>query len=214
MRPRRQLVLMGRWPGPGRCKRRLAQGIGPQRAAAVQKRLLEHGLAAACQAAREGGLQGVPLEVVLALDGVGPRAGRRCQILLRADRVVLQGTGDLGLRLQRQVVRAKREGIRQLVIVGTDLPHLCSHDLLEAFASLPPDGMVLGPAMDGGYWLIGLWPANAPSRLFVGAKRAIPWGGAAVLTSTLEAAAAVGITPALLPYRMDLDQVSDLAAWR
>lgn len=154
------------------------------------------------------------MEVVLALDGVGLRAAHRCQNLLEADRVVLQGAGSLGLRLQRQVVRARREGIRQLVIVGTDLPHLCSHDLLLAFASLPPGGVVLGPAMDGGYWLIGLWPARAPSRLFVGAQRPIPWGGAAVFSSTLEAAAAVGITPVLLPSRMDLDQASDLAAWR
>jgi rSAM/selenodomain-associated transferase 1 len=201
---------MARWPAPGRCKRRLAASIGGSRAAAVQARLLLHGLAAARQAASEG----QAIEVVLAVSGVGPQAGRRWGRALAVQRLVHQGEGSLGLRLQRQVMRARREGIQQLVVVGTDLPQLCSSDLLSAFAALRSAEVVVGPACDGGYWLIGLRPTTPSCRLFAGARHPIPWGSERVLASTLAAAAAVGIQPVLLAERRDLDHALDLAAWR
>ena len=213
-RPRQQLVLMARWPAPGRCKRRLAATIGVSRAAAVQAGLLLHGLAAAQQAASDGQAEGQAIEVVLAVSGVGPQAGRRWGRALAVQRLVHQGEGSLGLRLQRQVTRARREGIQRLVVVGTDLPQLCSSDLLSAFAALGSAEMVVGPACDGGYWLIGLRPPTPSYRLFAGARHPIPWGSDRVLASTLAAAAAEGIQPVLLAKRRDLDHAQDLAAWR
>ncbi|MEB3302055.1 MAG: TIGR04282 family arsenosugar biosynthesis glycosyltransferase [Cyanobacteriota bacterium] len=205
---------MARWPAPGRCKRRLAASIGISRAAAVQARLLLHGLAAAQQAASEGRAAGQAIEVVLAVSGVGPQAGRRWGRALAVQRLVHQGEGSLGLRLQRQVTRARREGIQRLVVVGSDLPQLCSDDLLSAFAALRSAEVVVGPACDGGYWLIGLRPTTPSCRLFAGARHPIPWGSERVLASTLAAAAAVGIQPVLLAERRDLDHALDLAAWR
>lgn len=205
---------MGRWPAPARCKRRLAASIGASRAAAVQAKLLLHGLAAARQAASEGQAQGRAIELVFAVSGLGPRASRRWGKALAMERLVLQGHGSLGLRLQRQVIRARREGIQHLVLVGTDLPHLCSRDLLRAFAALQGGELVVGPALDGGYWLIGLRPQRPSCMLFAGARSPIPWGSGRVLSSTLEAAAAEGLTPVLLAERQDLDDASDLAAWR
>ena len=73
---RQQLVLLARWPAPARCKRRLAVTLGPERAAAVQRRLLRHGLATAQEAARLARSQGQPLELVLAVGGLGPQIGR------------------------------------------------------------------------------------------------------------------------------------------
>ena len=211
---RQRLVLLGRWPAPSRCKRRLAASIGFWRAAAVQRRLLWHGLWAARQASREAWLEGAPLEVVFALTGLAPRATRRWTRDLPVDRVVNQGTGSLGVRLQRQVRRAAREGIDHLVMVGTDLPHLCSADLLAAFEALHHSTLVLGPASDGGYWLMGLSPRWRTPRLFAGTHRPIPWGTDQVFLSTLEAAAAEGLAPFLLPQRSDLDRVGDLLSWR
>jgi rSAM/selenodomain-associated transferase 1 len=211
---RQRLVLLGRWPAPGRCKRRLAAGIGARRAAAVQGQLLWHGLAAARQAAHDGQAEGRAIEVVLALSGVGPRAISRLGRKLPVDRLVGQGEGSLGVRLQRQVARARREGIHQLVLVGTDLPHLCRADLLEAFAALRRSALVLGPASDGGYWLIGLSLQIKAPQLFAGAHSPIPWGGARVWRRTVEAAAAAGLTPVLLAERHDLDRDDDLVPWR
>ncbi|MEB3306245.1 MAG: TIGR04282 family arsenosugar biosynthesis glycosyltransferase [Cyanobacteriota bacterium] len=209
-----RLVLLGRWPAPSRCKRRLAVSVGLWRAAAVQQRLLWHGLWAASQASREAQQKGQPMEVVFALTGLGPRATRRWGCSLPADRVVNQGEGSLGVRLQRQVRHAARDGMDRLVIVGTDLPQLCSADLLAAFQALHHSALVVGPASDGGYWLIGLSPQRLAPRLFAGAQRPIPWGTNQVLASTLEAAAAEGLKPFFLPERSDLDRIEDLLRWR
>lgn len=212
--PAQQLVLMGRWPAAGRCKRRLAATIGPWRAAAVQRSLLGHGLGAARQAAKAAHRQGQAIEVVLALGGLGPRASKRLEQDLPVDRLVGQGDGGLGVRLQRQVNRARREGIQRLVLVGTDLPTLSCADLLAAFEALHRSALVLGPASDGGYWLLGLSPQVAATRLFAGARDPIPWGSDQVLACTLEAAAAQGLLPEMLPERRDLDRGVDLLTWR
>lgn len=210
----RQLVVFSRWPAPARCKRRLAVTIGPERAAAVQRRLLHHGLAAAREAARTGGQRGQPIEVVLALSGLGPRARDRWGARLAVDRLVGQGEGSLGVRLGRQVERARREAVGALLLIGSDLPELSAADLLAGFAALDQGRLVLGPAADGGYWLMGLSPRRRAPRLFAGARGPIPWGSESVLRHTLAAAAAEGLTPVLLARRGDLDRPADLARWR
>jgi glycosyltransferase A (GT-A) superfamily protein (DUF2064 family) len=78
---------------------------------------------------------------------------------------------------------------------------------------------VLGPALDGGYWLIGLgWPGFKPAlgvpRLFAGAAAAISWGSDAVLHQTLAAADREGLATTLIAERSDLDRLADLARWR
>lgn len=226
----RRLVVMARWPAPGRCKSRLARGVtaadvggvaaaeaedagsagsglGPWRAAAVQQRLGEHVLAEARQLRRR-----LPLELVLAASGVGARRLQRWGAQLSCDRSLAQGPGGLGLKLQRQLGLARRQGVRQLVIVGSDLPELAAPDLEAAFAGLQRQPLVLGPAHDGGYWLIGL-QLHTPlplQRLFCG----IPWGTAAVLAATRQAAHQLGLTPLELQARADLDRPADLARWR
>jgi len=200
-------VVMARWPAPGRCKRRLAVSIGPQRAAAIQARLSAHVLQVARDATASHGQA-----LVLAATGLAGRAAERWGRQLGADRTVLQGQGSLGARLQRQVVRARREGARRVVLIGSDLPDLCAADLVEAFQRLEQQPLVLGPARDGGYWLIGLsgdWPT-----LFAGAGQGIGWGGDRVLAQTLAAAAALGLEPQLLAARSDLDRGADLRRWR
>ncbi len=196
---------MARWPAPGRCKQRLAQGLGPARAARIQQVLTAHTLAVASQ------LQGV--EVVVAIDGLGPRATRRCFGGRGGLRWVAQGRGSLGVRMQRQINRSKREGAQAVVLIGSDLPQLEWADLAAGFAYLGPsagDGcdLVLGPADDGGYWLIGLHLAQ-PS-LFAG----IPWGSNQVMGCTLERAEGLGLDVGLLATRSDLDWPRDLLPWR
>ncbi len=199
IRPRRQLVVMARWPAAGRCKSRLAAGIGPGGAARIQRRLSEHTLAAARQL---GGI-----ELVLAVSGLGPRGARRWGHSLGAHRAVPQGIGGLGSRMARQLARAFGEGAQQVLLIGTDLPLLTSADLEAAFAALAHSTLVLGPASDGGYWLIGL--TGRRSSLLSG----IPWGGTDVLRLTLQRAACEGLDPALLAVHSDLDRPGDLDPW-
>jgi rSAM/selenodomain-associated transferase 1 len=198
-----QLVVMARWPASGRCKRRLAHSLGGQPAARIQARLTAHTLAVAHSLTSHQGV-----EVVLAVDGVASRAARRWGETLGADRCLLQGPGSLGLRMQRQFVRAAREGAERVVLIGSDLPQLEASDLASAFGALNSRPAVLGPARDGGYWLIGLRQPDA--RLMGG----IAWGTALVLEQTLAAMAQRGLEPVLLSCRGDLDRVGDLRLWR
>ena len=194
---------MARWPAPGRCKRRLAQELGAARAAQIQARLTDHTLAAAREARQVHGL-----ELVLAVEGLGSRAAKRWGQAHGADRAVLQGRGALGLRMQRQFQRAAREGASKVVLIGSDLPELEASDLSAAFTSLRHCQGVLGPALDGGYWLIGL--RRPEPELLAG----IAWGGAQVLEQTLAAMARRGLEPELLTRRGDLDWARDLLPWR
>ncbi|MEY2644804.1 MAG: hypothetical protein RLZZ611_1453 [Cyanobacteriota bacterium] len=204
---RQRLVVLARWPAPGRCKRRLAAGCGSAAAAAVQRALTAHTLAVARLAARQAGAR---LELVV--DGIGARARRRWARQLAVSHSARQGSGSLGCRLQRQLRLSFRAGAERVVVIGTDLPSLECADLLQAFAALERQPLVLGPASDGGYWLIGLNRSGfnrAGARLMVG----MPWGTEAVLPQTLARALALELPPLLLRQQSDLDRCSDLQPW-
>jgi hypothetical protein len=204
----RSLVVLARWPAPGRCKRRLARSCGSAvAAAAVQRALPGHTLAVARSAADR-----CAARLELAVDGLGERALRRWGRQLGVPRSVPQGHGNLGCRMQRQLRRAFAGGATQVVLIGTDLPTLERSDLETAFAALEHTPLVLGPADDGGYWLIGLnrhGQARAAARLMSG----IPWGSERVLASTVAVADALQLPIHLLRRQSDLDARDDLTAW-
>ena len=203
----RQLVVLARWPAAGRCKRRLAITAGAAAAARVQQRLTAHTLATARLAAEQA-----QADLLLAADGLGPRALGRWGRALAADAAVLQGRGSLGRRMQGQLQRSFERGAQQVVLIGTDLPGLEVGDLTAAFAHLQQHPLVLGPAVDGGYWLIGL-TRRGFERAGAALMAGMPWGSSSVLEATLEAAAARRLEPALLRQQHDLDRHADLAPW-
>jgi rSAM/selenodomain-associated transferase 1 len=210
---RGQLVVLARWPAPGRCKRRLAASCGSSRlAAAMQRRLSWHTVQTAAAAAHSTGA-----ELLLAASGLGPRALHRWGVQLQRStgvplRLALQRGGNLGCRMQRQLQQGFARGFEQLVLIGSDLPDLQRGDLIEAFALLEQRDLVLGPAEDGGYWLIGItrqgW-LRSGAALFSG----IPWSSDQVLPLSLDRAARQGLTVGLLRQQSDLDSRSALEPW-
>jgi len=208
---------MARWPAPGRCKRRLAASCGSsQRAASIQARLTSHTLRVAAAAADPGDAL-----LRLAMDGIGPGALRRMQRALLRQTIrpmactlqcTVQGGGNLGCRMQRQLRQAFAGGAERVVLIGTDLPGLECRDLTRALALLQADPLVIGPATDGGYWLIGM-NRNGFQRAGSQLMSGIAWGGAEVLTHTLARAEQLDLAPVLLRRQRDLDDRSDLAAW-
>ncbi len=120
--------------------------------------------------------------------------------------VIGQRGTSLGDRLAHAFDDAFQRGYRSVVIVGSDLPDLPERSLRAALASLSDasDHVVLGPARDGGYYLIGL---NRPHpELFLG----IDWGTGNVLRQTLEKAAALGLLISRLEEWSDVDDLGDL----
>jgi uncharacterized protein len=113
---------------------------------------------------------------------------------------------DLGERLFRGLAEALH-GNRWVAAVGSDRPELTTAEVERAFSALEGGaGVVLGPASDGGYYLIALGlPALDP-----GLFREIPWSTGAVLEATLERCRSLGVEPYLLPRADDVDTPADL----
>lgn len=112
----------------------------------------------------------------------------------------------VGARMSHTFEALFAQGYRHVLIVGTDVPSLPLNHYQQALALLESHDVVLGPALDGGYYLIGL--NRAVPDLFTG----IPWSTDRVLALTEEKAAHLGLSTALLPVWRDVDTIDDLAA--
>jgi uncharacterized protein len=121
-------------------------------------------------------------------------------------KLMAQEDGDLGQRMSRLLASLLGDGHRGAIVMGSDMPTLPMDHVLEAARVLEADGadLVLGPAEDGGYYLVGLTrPAPA---LFDG----IPWSTNQVLALTLDRARGLGLRVHLLPPWYDVDTAADL----
>lgn len=117
-----------------------------------------------------------------------------------------QRDGDLGARMQGVFDELLARGAPAVVVVGSDLPAIQPALVEQAIAILGdrPDDVVLGPAADGGYYLIAA--RRTPVALFAG----INWGKAGVLNESLAAAKAAGLLVSLLPPAHDVDTLEEL----
>jgi len=114
-----------------------------------------------------------------------------------------QGTGDLGARMERAFAQSFSAGARHVVIIGSDCPHATGNDVQAAFAALSQNDLVLGPATDGGYWLIGL--SRPQPSLFT----EMTWSTDTVLTATMAHARTAGLRVHLLRELADVDTAED-----
>ena len=115
---------------------------------------------------------------------------------------------DLGERMAHALTNAFAQGVPRALLVGTDVPDLPAEVFDEAFEALHENGVVLGPALDGGYYLIGFRAA----AFWAPAFRKIPWGTDQVLSETLTILRAAGCKVHLLPSWRDIDGWQDLEA--
>jgi rSAM/selenodomain-associated transferase 1 len=118
-----------------------------------------------------------------------------------------QVDGDLGARMQAVMTTAFREGANAVALIGSDLPHILPDTIEETFDVLARDRdtLVLGPAGDGGYYLIG---ARRVPDVFTG----IEWGSDHVCARTVEAVTGAGFRVHQLPVLSDVDTLDDLRA--
>jgi uncharacterized protein len=114
-----------------------------------------------------------------------------------------QGAGNLGERLARAFSDAFKNGASRVVIIGSDCPWLSAADIEETWSELETHDVVLGPARDGGYWLIGL--RGPLPELFGG----ITWSTPDVLKQTVERATERGLRVRLLRELRDVDTFED-----
>lgn len=195
--PSTEVVLVfAKYPRAGRVKTRLARELGDAAAADLYRAFVA--------------------DLLDTLDGIGrplaichwpADAGGDMREWLGEDRRYWAQEGDdLGERMANALARAFRAGFRRAILVGTDLPDLPSSIVVRAFDALARTGVVLGPARDGGYYLIGFCAETFTRDVF----RDIPWSENAVCRRTRDRMAANGLAPVLLPVWKDIDTVADL----
>ena len=192
-----RLIVFVKYPGRGAVKTRLARRIGRETAVEVYRCFVADTVAMA----REAGFRPWVF--------FHPRAARRAMIeWLGPDLAYEPQKGrDLGERMCGAFQRAFRE-CRRAVLVGSDTPDLPPAVVREAFHGLERHDAVLGPAFDGGYYLIGLTSAGLLPALFQG----LAWGGALVFERTRQLLEEKGLSFHLLPPWGDIDEYEDLAS--
>jgi hypothetical protein len=191
-------MLFVKYPTPGAVKTRLAATVGPERAAAIYRTLAETVL------------QRLPADELVVVMCDPPEACGRIEAWLRGvapDRRMgfdTQARGDLGVRLEQAFAVAFAAGFETVAAIGSDCVEITPAHFAETWQALATHDAVLGPAADGGYYLLAL---RAPQPALF---RDIAWSTAAVCRETLARAAAAGLRVHLLPTLCDVDTEEDL----
>jgi len=173
MGPGRRLAIFARAPRIGAVKRRLARDVGEY----VAWRYYRNEIARLISELHP--LGGIELCLAVTPD---PFA-RRGRFWPRGVPRIPQGSGDLGARMAR-IVQAAPCG--PVVIVGSDVPGLVARHVRSAFAALETFDAVVGPAHDGGYWLVGFSRRPAlPGRWRPPLFQGVRWSGPHALQDTL-----------------------------
>lgn len=194
---RAAVLVFLRAPELGRVKTRLAASIGPHAALAIYRRLAEHTIAEARALAADGAGIRVHHTPADAEPAVRAWLGDGLTLLPQAE-------GDLGARMRDAFSRAFADGCERVVIIGSDLPEMSAALLRRAFAALDGADAVIGPARDGGYYLLGL--THPVPGVFDG----IAWSTAEVFAQTVLRLRAAGTEPIVLDTLRDVDEVEDL----
>ncbi len=193
MQESRWLIIFVKAPRPGWVKTRLAESLGPDAACDAYKRMVKRLL-------RE--VEALPnVQLRFSPDDAESELGR----WLRPGWTILpQGGGDLGARLSRTFAGSFAAGAARVAIIGSDCPFISVDDIEQAWSALNDHDVVLGPAHDGGYWLVAL---RAPAPVIF---EDIPWSTGRVLNVTLSRARESGLRVHLLRELRDVDTVEDL----
>ena len=194
---RRALVVYARVPVEGQVKTRL----GPRFGGRLALRLHEAMLGDTLDRMREASAGLATLW--LSWGGRAPVPGA-LEDVTRGLSFEVQTEGSLGDRMQRTIRARLEEGFGQVVLLGSDAPHLPAERIPEAFAALEGADVVVGPSEDGGYYLIGA-RADHP-RLF----EQVPWGTSDVLAITRRRIVELGLRHVDLPAWYDVDNPADV----
>ncbi len=196
------VILFTRFPHPGKCKTRLAPQLGPEGAALIHRQLVRHTL----ETLTVFFTRKDNTELIIYHDS-GSR--QKMEGWLGSNYHYRQQQGDdLGQRMA-DALRYGLNKTQNCILIGSDCPDITESILSEALQALRQQELVLGPAHDGGYYLIGAAGSvkvDACSQLF----KEIPWGDDTVFAKTLQRAEKLGLKPHILKKLHDIDSIEDL----
>ncbi len=193
---KQHLIVFAKPPVSGKVKTRLARQVGDTKATDIYRQLLDHTFLLL------ESLQDVIQSTIAWADAFDDfTSNAKFQHWL-------QPIGTLGEKMAWAVRKSLRNGSGKVVIIGVDCPTLIVDDIISAFQALDHSQVVLGPAEDGGYYLVGStqdFPALFPD---------IKWGTNQVLQKTIESLRNTGISYYLLEKKYDIDTISEWERWR
>lgn len=193
------VALFVRQPVPGRVKTRLAQAIGEINACTLYEAMVADVLVSIKTS-------GLPL--FLFHDGLRPE-GLPEMWINAAHGVYGQEGSTLDERMRSAFERLYFSGIDKVILAGSDIPGLCAQILQSASDALDQCDVVLAPACDGGYCLVGFRKDSYTSRIFCN----IPWSTDQVLSATIDRCNECQIEVELLETLQDIDTIQDLKSY-
>ncbi|MBC7511452.1 MAG: TIGR04282 family arsenosugar biosynthesis glycosyltransferase [Ferruginibacter sp.] len=186
------LIIFIKNPVKGKVKTRLAATIGDDMALAIYQKLIKHTLDIVKDVAAD--------KFIFFSNTIDETIGHKNTPVHKA----IQFGNDLGEKMKNAFERLFKSEYKCIIIIGTDCPGITSNILLEAFSKLNNNDVVIGPAMDGGYYLIGM--KEMYGKLF----EDISWSTSTVLHSTIERCKINNWAYALLTALSDVDEEKDL----
>jgi uncharacterized protein len=187
------LIIFTRYPEPGKTKTRLIPALGEDGAAQLHRRMAEYTVE-----------QARSLSCVIEIWYVGGTK-ELMQDWLGTDLCYReQPAGDLGDRMCGAFRSAFERGYQSVMIIGTDCPGITTAILAQGFAELQNQVIAIGPAIDGGYYLIGL------QRLVPELFQGITWSTSTVFSETVAIIDKLQLPTYLLPSLSDIDLPNDL----
>jgi uncharacterized protein len=191
------LIVFVRKPQKGNVKTRLAATIGEEAALCVYQKLLAH-TAAVAKATAADSFIFYAGEIEQGDQWDAFPCFKRGQV-----------EADLGGRMKAAFEEIFNESYSDVAIIGSDCPHLTAGHVQEAFEALQSHDVVIGPASDGGYYLLGM------KKVYPALFEKIPWSTAAVYQRTIDIIRGSKLTFFSLPVLTDVDEEKDLPAeWR
>lgn len=192
------LLLFIKAPVKGQVKSRLAAAIGEEAALEVYENFILDSIETAKRSGFPYRICYYPFADRAALSGL---IGRELSFMP-------QEGHDLGARMENAFRRTFAEGFTSALLIGSDIPDLPSAAVQNAFESLKKNDVVIGPAADGGYYLIGFNNNSFLPRIFQG----IAWGTNTVFQRTLDILMGASFRVHSAPEWKDVDTINDLRA--
>ncbi len=193
---RQAVLLFVKAPVRGQVKSRLARALGRQ----LAREAYEHFSLDIVRTIRK-----YPFRIFFSPSG----SGTALTHWLGNDLVYIPQRGrDLGKRMENAFIMSFSDGIEKAVLIGSDIPDLKAGVINEAFSALDKNDAVIGPASDGGYYLIGFRKDTFVQAIFKGIK----WSSDSVFRETIRIFKKLGSKVNTLPEWRDVDTVEDLRA--
>ena len=188
---KKAIIVFQKFPEPGKVKTRLASSIGAEKATRIYTYLLAytHDL-----------LKSNSSDILVFHEGPIDQNDYPEEYY----KFYPQEGEDLGGKMNKAFVSAFKEGYEKVLIIGTDCHELRNKHLEEALNALETHDLVLGPAFDGGYYLIGL------KKIYPGLFKNITWSTPSVLSQTISRAKTAKLKTFLLEKLNDIDEYRDL----